>query len=52
MRLDLATVYAYVLTTEEALDEMEFLVVRGKHGDVVTPDVDAVVQAEDSEALR
>ncbi len=51
-RLDLGTIYAHVLTTEEALDELESLVVRGKGGYVVTPNVDHVVQAEDSESLR
>ena len=51
-RLDLGTIYAHVLTTDEALDELESLVVRGEGGYVVTPNVDHVVQAEDSEALR
>jgi N-acetylglucosaminyldiphosphoundecaprenol N-acetyl-beta-D-mannosaminyltransferase len=51
-RLDLGTIYAHVLTTDEALDELESLVVREEGGYVVTPNVDHVVQAEDSAALR
>ena len=52
MRLDLETIYAQVFTIEEALHELEFLVVRGRARLRGDSDVDHVVQAEDSEALR
>jgi len=51
-RLRLGAIYAHVLTAAEALGELEGLVSRGNGGYVVTPNVDHVVQAEHSEALR
>lgn len=51
-RLGLGTIYAHVVTAEEAIEELEVLVAEGHGGYVVTPNVDHVVQAEDSEALR
>jgi len=51
-RLGLGTIYAHVVTAEEAIEELEVLVAEGHGGYVVTPNVDHVVQAEDSEELR
>jgi N-acetylglucosaminyldiphosphoundecaprenol N-acetyl-beta-D-mannosaminyltransferase len=48
----LGTIYAHVVTAEEAIEELEVLVAEGHGGYVVTPNVDHVVQAEDSEELR
>jgi N-acetylglucosaminyldiphosphoundecaprenol N-acetyl-beta-D-mannosaminyltransferase len=51
-RVRLGAIYAHVLTAEQALDEVAKLVATGNGGYIVTPNVDHVVQAEHSEALR
>ncbi len=51
-RVRLGAVYAHVLTAEQALDDVARLVAKGNGGYIVTPNVDHVVQAEHSEALR
>jgi len=51
-RVRLGAIYAHSLTAEEALEEVAGLVARGDGGYIVTPNVDHVVQAEHSEALR
>jgi N-acetylglucosaminyldiphosphoundecaprenol N-acetyl-beta-D-mannosaminyltransferase len=51
-RVRLGAIYAHALTTGQALDEVGKLVAAGKGGYIVTPNVDHVVQAEHSEALR
>lgn len=51
-RVRLGQIYAHALAFSEALDEVAALVAAGKGGYIVTPNVDHVVQAEHSEALR
>lgn len=51
-RVRLGQIHAHKLTFSEALDEVSALVKAGNGGYVVTPNVDHVVQAEHSEALR
>lgn len=51
-RVRLGAIYAHVLTAEQALAEVAKLVETGEGGYIVTPNVDHVVQAEHSEALR
>jgi N-acetylglucosaminyldiphosphoundecaprenol N-acetyl-beta-D-mannosaminyltransferase len=51
-RVRLGAIYAHSLTAEEALEEVARLVANGDGGYIVTPNVDHVVQAEHSEALR
>ena len=51
-RVRLGQIYAHSLTFPEALDAVVDLVVAGEGGYIVTPNVDHVVQAEHSEAMR
>lgn len=51
-RVPLGAIYAHVVTSEQALFEVEQLVERGEGGYIVTPNVDHVVQAEHDAALR
>jgi N-acetylglucosaminyldiphosphoundecaprenol N-acetyl-beta-D-mannosaminyltransferase len=51
-RVRLGQIYAHSLTFPEALDAVVELVEAGEGGYIVTPNVDHVVQAEHSEAMR
>ena len=51
-RIRLGQIYAHEVTFSEALSCIGDLIEQGKGGFVVTPNVDHVMQAEDSEALR
>jgi N-acetylglucosaminyldiphosphoundecaprenol N-acetyl-beta-D-mannosaminyltransferase len=51
-RQRLGKIYAHVVTSDQALDVVEALVTSEEGGYVVTPNVDHVVQAEHSPALR
>ena len=51
-RVRLGKIYAHSLTSEQAIDEVAELVSTGRGGYILTPNVDHVVQAEHSEALR
>lgn len=51
-RVRLGSIYAHALTSREALGEVAELIAAGEGGYIVTPNVDHVVQAEHSEALR
>lgn len=51
-RVRLGKIYAHALTSEQALHEVAELVSTGRGGYILTPNVDHVVQAEHSEALR
>lgn len=51
-RIRLGQIYAHQVTFSEALSCIGDLIEQGRGGFVVTPNVDHVVQAEESEALR
>ena len=51
-RIRVGKIHADYVTMDQALDRIEDLVVSGKGGYVVTPNVDHVVLAEKNSALR